>query len=108
MKAFFQAANNLYLQRGELWEIDFSWEGFQWLEADDANANTVAFLRKDRKGDFLVVVCNFSPVHHQGYRVGVPAAGKYALLLNSDDKEFGGAGLGDKGQLSTEKVACHG
>ena len=61
---------------GELWEIDFSWEGFQWLEADDANANTVAFLRKDRKGDFLVVVCNFSPVHHQGYRVGVPAAGK--------------------------------
>ncbi len=108
MKAFFQAANNLYLQRPELWEIDFSWEGFQWLEADDAGANTVAFLRKDRKGDFLVVVCNFSPVHRTGYRVGVPVAGKYALLLNSDDTAFGGTGLGDKGQLSTENIPCHG
>ncbi len=108
MKAFFQAANNLYLQRPELWEIDFSWEGFQWLEADDADANTVAFLRKDKKGDFLVVACNFSPVHRAGYRVGVPVAGKYALLLNSDDAAFGGTGLGDKAQLSTEKVSCHG
>lgn len=108
MKAFFQAANNLYLQRPELWEVDFSWEGFQWLEADDASANTVAFLRKDKKGDFLVVACNFSPIHRNGYRVGVPAAGRYAAILNSDDEAFGGAGLGDKGQLSTEKVPCHG
>ena len=46
MQAFFQAANNLYLARKELWEVDFGWEGFQWLEADDANANTVSFLRK--------------------------------------------------------------
>ena len=108
MKAFFQAANSLYLQHSELWEVDFSWEGFQWLEADDANANTVAFLRKNKKGDFLVILCNFSPIHRDGYRVGVPAAGKYAAVLNSDDGAFGGTGLGDKGQLSTEKVPCHG
>ena len=108
MKAFFQAVNNLYLQRPELWEVDFSWEGFQWLEADDANANTVAFLRKDKKGDFLVIVCNFSPVHREGYRVGVPVAGKYAVVLNSDDKAFGGTGTGDKAQISTENVPCHG
>ena len=81
---------------------------FQWLEADDANANTVAFLRKDKKGDFLVIVCNFSPVHREGYRVGVPAAGKYAVVLNSDDKAFGGTGAGDKTQISTENLPCHG
>ena len=107
IKAFFQAANNLYLQRSELWEVDFNWEGFQWLEADDHNANTVAFLRKNKKGDFLVIVCNFSPVHREGYRVGVPVGGKYEALLNSDDAAFGGAGLGNKTPVSTESVPCH-
>ncbi len=108
IQAFFKAANELYLSRSELWEIDFSWEGFQWLEADDANANTVAFLRKNSKGDNLIVVCNFSPVHREGYRVGVPYAGKYEVLLNSDDTAFGGSGLGDKGLIASEKVPCHG
>ena len=108
MKAFFAAANNLYLQRSELWEIDFSWEGFQWLEADDANANTVAFMRKNKAGDSLIIVCNFSPVHREGYRVGVPAAGKYGVLLNSDDAAFGGTGLGDKKDVSSEAIPCHG
>ena len=73
MQTFFKEANALYLRRPELWEVDFDWQGFQWLEADDQSANTVAFLRKDKKGDFLVVLCNFSPVHRDGYRVGVPA-----------------------------------
>ena len=73
---FFKAANNLYLARKELWEVDFGWEGFQWLEADDANANTVSFLRKDKEGNPLIVLCNFSPVHRDGYRVGVPYGGK--------------------------------
>jgi len=108
MKTFFQAANALYLQRPELWEMDFGWEGFQWLEADDNTADTVAFLRKDSKGSFLVVVCNFSPVHRKGYRVGVPTAGKYELLLNSDDVQFGGSGKGDKALVSTEAIPCHG
>ena len=108
IQAFFKAANEFYLGRSELWEIDFGWEGFQWLEADDANANTVAFLRKNSKGEFLVVLCNFSPVHREGYRVGVPVGGKYQVLLNSDDVQFGGAGLGDKGLLASEKIPCHG
>lgn len=108
MLAFFRAANNLYLQRPELWEIDFSWEGFQWLEADDANANTVLFMRKDKNGDFLIIACNFSPVHRDGYRVGVPVAGKYEVLLNTDETRFGGTGAGDKGLVSSEAIGCHG
>ena len=107
IKAFFQAANALYLRRPELWEVDFDWQGFQWLEADDQSANTVAFLRKDKKGDFLVVLCNFSPVHRDGYRVGVPVGGKYEVLLNSDDAAFGGSGLGDKALVASEPIPCH-
>ncbi len=107
-KAFFQAANALYLARPELWEIDFSWEGFQWLCADDASANTISFLRKDKKGSFLVVVCNFSPVDRKGYRVGVPVGGRYALLLNSDDEAFGGSGHGDKAPVASQPIPCHG
>ena len=108
LKAFVQKANALYLEHPELWEQDFDWKGFQWLEADDATANTAAFLRWSTKGEFLVVVCNFSPIHRKGYRVGVPAAGKYQCLLNSDSEEFGGEGLGDKALVSSEAVACHG
>ncbi len=108
LKAFFQAANALYLRSPQLWEEDFDWKGFQWLCPDDANGNTVAFLRRDKKGGFLAVLCNFSPVSHPGYRLGVPVAGKYAVVLNSDDPAFGGGGGGDKGLISTEKIPCHG
>ena len=108
MQAFFKAANNLYLARKELWEVDFGWEGFQWLDADDATANTVSFLRKNRKGEALVILCNFSPVHREGYRVGVPVPGKYEALLNSDEERFGGSGKGDKAPLRSEKIPCHG
>ena len=105
---FFRTANNLYLKHSELWEEDFDWTGFQWLEADDANANTVSFLRKNAKGEFLVVVCNFSPVHREGYRIGVPVAGKYQAILNSDAAEFGGGDRGDKGLIDSESIPCHG
>jgi len=108
IQAFFKAANAVYLKYPQLWEEDFDWRGFQWLEADDNTANTVSFLRRDAKGDFLVVVCNFSPVHREGYRVGVPVPGKYAVVLNSDDTAFGGAGRGDKDLISSEDIPCHG
>jgi len=106
-QAFFKAANQMYLKYPQLWEIDFGWEGFQWICPDDNNGNTVLFLRKDKKGESLVVACNFSPVHREGYRVGVPAAGKYQVILNSDDAAFGGTGAGDKGLIPSEKIPCH-
>jgi len=106
--AFFKAANNFYLASPELWEQDFSWEGFQWLCADDYQGNCAAFLRRDSKGNPLVVLCNFSPIHREGYRLGVPFAGQYQVMLNTDDKAFGGSGLGDKSVLKSEKLPCHG
>ena len=108
MQRFFQAANAMYLHYPPLWEEDFDWRGFQWLNADDNTANTVSFLRWDTKGEFLITVVNFSPVHREGYRIGVPVAGRYGVVLNSDDVEFGGTGLGDNGPLPSEKIPCHG
>ena len=95
LQQFFKQANALYLAHTELWELDFSWEGFEWIEANDNQANTVAFLRKDAKGDALVIVCNFSPVDRTGYTVGVPVPGAYTCIFSTDDPTFGGKGLGD-------------
>ena len=107
-QAFFKAANAFYLAHSELWEQDFSWEGFQWICADDYQGNCVGFLRWSKKGEFLLTVCNFSPVHRQGYRLGAPVAGQYERVFSSDEAAFGGAGLGDRAPLKTEAVASHG
>ena len=104
---FFKAANRLYLTRPELWERDTDWSGFEWLEPDDAGANTIAYLRKDGQGNSLVVVCNFSPVHRMGYRVGVPAPGDYTLLFNTDWPQFGGWGHGDTQPNRAQLAPCH-
>lgn len=108
LQGFFKEANRVYLEQRALWELDFSWEGFEWIEADDNRANTVAFLRKDGKGNVLVAVCNFSPVDRTGYRIGVPAAGQYTCLLSTDDVSFGGGGRGDHTPVKSEYLPCHG
>lgn len=108
LQAFFKAANAFYLEQKPLWEVDFSWEGFQWICADDNYGNTAAFLRKDRKGNFLLVVSNFSPVHRDNYHLGVPVAGQYRCVFNSDGTEFGGDGLGDQDMLISVPKSCHG
>ena len=107
LHAFFKAANALYLAESPLWEQDDSWQGFQWLCADDNKANTVAFLRWDREGKPLIVVCNFSPIHRKGYYVGAPFAGTWAPIFNTDAEEFGGSGLGDTAPLKTVNTPCH-
>ena len=107
LHAFFKAANALYLAESPLWEQDDSWQGFQWLCADDNKADTVAFLRWDREGKPLIVVCNFSPVHRKGYYVGAPFAGTWAPIFNTDAEEFGGSGLGDTAPLKTVNTPCH-
>ena len=67
----------------------------------------MAFLRWDRKGNPLIVLCNFSPEHRDGYRVGAPFAGSWGVAFNTDDPAYGGEGLGDKAPIKTEKIPCH-
>ncbi len=107
-QAFFKALNNLYLQRSELWEIDDDWAGFQWIEPNDANGNTLIYIRRDKKQHELIVAVNFSPIHHKQYCMGVPVAGTYEVLFDSDAEEFGGQGRGQTSPVKTFANPCHG
>lgn len=89
---FFKAANALYLESPALWQQDFSEDGFRWISGDDAQNNVISYVRLDRKGRALLTVVNFSPVHHCNYRIGVPWAGRYEEVFNTDLVEFGGEG----------------
>lgn len=85
--------NRFYLTHAPLWEIDYSWEGFKWIDANNYDHSIISFLRKGKtEGDFLVVICNFTPVRYDEYRIGVPSLVRYREVLNSDDVRYGGYG----------------
>lgn len=108
LHTFFKAANAFYLEHKELWELDFSWEGFQWICADDNQNNCASFLRKDKEGNALLIVCNFSPVHQPDYRLGVPCRGDWRCVFSADDQTFGGANGGNHALVQTEDLERHG
>jgi 1,4-alpha-glucan branching enzyme len=90
--------NTLYRSQKALHEIDFEWHGYEWLELHDWENSVLAFLRRAKNpNDFVVVVCNFTPVVRDNYRIGVPAGGFYRELLNTDAKIYGGSNVGNQG-----------
>jgi 1,4-alpha-glucan branching enzyme len=86
--------NQLYRAEQALHQIDFEHPGFEWIDFHDVDHSVFVFLRKGQTpGDHVVVVCNFTPVPQQGYRVGVPEACFYREILNTDETQFGGSGV---------------
>lgn len=84
-------------------------EGFEWIDANDHAHSTLSFIRWDAgRQQPVVVVCNFTPVPRRDYRVGVPRAGHYREILNTDSALYGGSNLGNLGGINAEPVACHG
>ena len=108
LQQFFRDANAFYKKTPALWEIDFSWEGFEWLVPDDNHNNVVVFLRKDKKGRDLLCAVNFSPNTYENYRMGVPAHRKYLPVFNTDDTAYGGDGFGDTEAVPVEAIPSHG
>ena len=100
--------NRCYRSMPALHELDCESEGFAWLSCDDAANNVVIFVRRGRGPGFVVVACNFSPVVRHDYRVGVPLAGRYVELLNTDAQEYGGSGVGNLGRIDTDDEFRHG
>jgi 1,4-alpha-glucan branching enzyme len=92
--------NALYREHPQLWALDNDPAGFEWLDGSDAAGNVIAFLRKDRDGSPIAVLLNFSGAPHEGYRVGLPLAGEWEELLNTDAETFGGSGVGNLGQVT--------
>lgn len=107
-QTFFKKLNAFYLGRSELWEIDFSWEGFSWISNDDDSQSVIAFRRFDREGNELIAVCNFLPVRRENYCIGVPYAGVYEEVFTSDAAEFGGTGFTNGSNIRTVDEAMHG
>jgi len=92
--------NRLYRDNGALWEQDNSEAGFEWLEAGDAEHNVVAFLRWSRDGKPIAAIVNFSGNPVGPYRIGLPFAGEWEELLNTDAADFGGSGVGNLGSVT--------
>jgi 1,4-alpha-glucan branching enzyme len=99
--------NQLYKTTPALYEIEDSWEGFEWLAANDADANFYAYQRKDRQGETIVVLLNFSGEDLNGYRLGLEK-GKYQVVYNSDSVRYGGYGSIKKRVFKTTKTFSHG
>jgi 1,4-alpha-glucan branching enzyme len=101
--------NHVYQATPALWEVDFDGAGFWWLEANAADDNVVAFVRagRDPASDVLVCVANLSPVVRGGYRVGLPRAGRWREVLNTDAGEFGGGGAGNWGAVDADPSPWH-
>jgi 1,4-alpha-glucan branching enzyme len=109
LKQYVQALNWFYSRERALHEVDFEPAGFDWIDCNDSENSVVSFIRRSRDPrETVVVLLNFTPVPREGYRIGVPEAGWYAELLNSDSSFFGGGDVGNAGGTYTEAIASHG
>lgn len=108
LQAYSRALNKFYLENKSLWQVDFDWNGFQWIDCNDNDNSVVSFIRKaEDSDDYLIAVCNFTPNVREDYRIGVPAQGAYVEVFNSDAKEYGGSGVTNAGSLLTEDFPYH-
>ncbi|MBO5939463.1 MAG: 1,4-alpha-glucan branching protein GlgB [Clostridia bacterium] len=93
--------NHLYLKTPALWQIDDSWDGYQWIDADNRNQSIISCRRIDQQGREIIALINFTPVVREEFLLGVPDCGIYEEIFNSDGEEFGGSGVINAGDLPT-------
>lgn len=100
--------NHLYQTEPALFEVDFEYPGFTWIDANDNDNSVIAFLRTNRAGtENLIFVCNFTPVPRYSYRIGVPEMGFYAEILNTDAQVYWGSDVGNSGGVQSEDISWH-
>lgn len=105
---FVRELNHVYKDTAPLYQLDQWPEGFEWLVADDGDNSVFVFERRDREGNRVIVISNFTPVVREGYRFGVNSAGEYREILNSDDLHYKGSGVSAGATVKTEEVWSHG
>ena len=108
LQDYTRALNKFYAKNAPLWESDFGWEGFNWISSNDNSNSVIAFRRIDKKGKEIIAVSNLTPVFRSGYEIGVPYAGTYEVVFNSDEEAFGGTGKGSSGKIKTNERPMHG
>ena len=108
LKLFFSNLNALYKGEPALYTQDYAEEGFEWIDCTDNSHSVASFIRRAKDSqEFIVTVCNFTPQPHSHYRVGVPEAGFYAEIFNSDAREYGGSNMGNLGGKWTDEWRFH-
>ena len=106
---FIKALNAFYNSEGALWQKNYSWDGFQWLDADDDKQSTLIFIRHGKRPiDDLIVLLNFVPETYDEFRIGVPKKGVYKEVFSSDAPAWGGSGRTNPGYITSEPVPYHG
>ena len=105
---FFRALNEFYKNNTCMYQVDFTWEGFNWIHHDDYQQSVIAFRRIDKEGNNVIVVCNFQPMYRENYGIGVPDFGVYGEVFNSDDEQWGGTGKTNGTEIHTVAEEMHG
>ncbi len=108
LQQFSKELNLFYKEHSQLWEIDYSWEGFSWISSDDNANSTIAFRRMNKEGKEIIGIFNFTPVEHKEYRIGVPEKGTYKVVFDSNLKKYGGEKARLSGTYKTTKKSMHG
>jgi 1,4-alpha-glucan branching enzyme len=108
LQALATELNRLYRANPALYQVDFHYTGFEWVDFHDGDSSVIAFLRRaEDPADYLLICCNFTPVARQGYEFGVPEEGFYQEILNTDSELFGGSNVGNGGLVSSRPVPRH-
>jgi 1,4-alpha-glucan branching enzyme len=100
--------NRIYADTPALWQRDNDPTGFAWIDANDASNNTFSFVRRAGDGDLLACVANFAAVPHENYRIGLPVAGTWQEVLNTDAEIYSGSGVGNLGRVEAADRSWHG
>jgi 1,4-alpha-glucan branching enzyme len=109
VKRLVRDLNLVYRSEPALFENDFDWSGFRWIDANDSDNSVLSFIRSARDtNNFLIIVCNFTPVVRENYIIGVPAEGQYREIINSDQDIYGGSGLHQNDTKTTRQQSAHG
>jgi 1,4-alpha-glucan branching enzyme len=109
LQALARELNRIYRENPALYEVDFHYTGFEWVDFHDWENSVIAFIRRaEDPKDFLLFCCNFTPVTRQGYEFGVPEEGFYEEVLNTDSELFGGSNVGNGGSVSSRAIPRHG
>ncbi|MDR2704069.1 MAG: alpha amylase C-terminal domain-containing protein, partial [Cellulomonadaceae bacterium] len=100
--------NKYYKSHPQLWERDFTPDGFEWIDVNDGDRNVLSYIRKDKAGNPVAVIVNFAGNPHENYRLALPSGGEWKEALNTDASEYGGSGVTNGPSVTAESVPWHG
>jgi 1,4-alpha-glucan branching enzyme len=102
LRRLVQHLNYIYKSEPALWQQDDSYDGFEWIDFHDADNSVVSFIRKSRESEMIVFIVNATPIVRHNYRLGVPRAGFYREIINTDGQTYGGGNVGNYGGVQSE------